>query len=78
VVGVARDLSVGSRGSAAPLNLYLPLQQRYVQSLTVLARTVGARSVAGDLRRLMTEMNPNLPVLTAQALKSQQDGPVET
>jgi putative ABC transport system permease protein len=78
VVGVARDLNVGNRGSAAPLNLYVPLQQRYVQGLTVLARTTGVRSIAGDLRRLITEMNPNLPVLTAQALESQQNGPVET
>ena len=76
VVGIARDLT-SPRDFQAPLSLYVPLRQKYVAGITILARTTGP-SVADEIRAVVTSMNPNLPVLTAQTLESAQTGPVET
>lgn len=78
VVGVVGDLGYGRTRDGAPLALYVPVQQRHPSTLSVLARTSGERRLAGDLRALITSMNRNLPVLTAQTLESQQTGPVVT
>jgi len=58
--------------------LYVPRQQEYLAALTILARRASGASLAGDLRALVTAMNPNLPVLTLQTLEHQQNSPVET
>jgi predicted permease len=78
VVGVVRDVRPGGPRQSAPMNLYVPLQQRPQTALTVLARTADGRSLAADIRASVTSMNPTLPVLDAQSLESQQNGPVET
>jgi predicted permease len=78
VVGVVRDLNAGSSRAAAPLALYVPVQQHYTSSLAILVRRDGDRRLASDLRALIVSMNRNLPVLTAQTLESQQNGPVVT
>lgn len=77
VVGVVRDLRFDGqpRGTVA---LYVPMQQRYVPTLSILARTASGQRASGDLRALVAALNPNLPVLDAQTLESQQDGPVQT
>jgi predicted permease len=83
VVGVVRDLTSGASSRAtgtvaeAPLALYVPLQQRFVPQLSILVRRTG-RTLAGDLHVLVTSMDRNLPVLNAQTLESQQDGPPQT
>jgi predicted permease len=76
IVGVVRDLKYGDPRSPAPLALYVPMRQRYSPSMAILARTTEGRSLAGDLRALISSTNPNLPVLAAQTLVSQQSGPV--
>ena len=76
VVGVARDVQI-SPNLAPRLNLYVPMQQKYVSGITILARTTGPTSVADDIRAVVTSMNPNLPVLIAQTLDSLGRGPVE-
>jgi len=76
VVGVVRDLRFDPN-MAPRLNLYLPIQQKYVSGITILARTQGPTSVAEEIRSLVTSMNPNLPVLSAQTLDSSGRGPVE-
>jgi predicted permease len=78
VVGVVSDLPVGGFRGVVPLALYVPLQQRYVPGLTIFARGTGEQSIVADLRRLVTTMNPNLPVLSASSLEEQQNGPKET
>jgi len=78
VVGVVRDVRADGPDRPAPLNLYVPLQQRPRTTLTLLARTVDGRSLAADVRAIVSSINPNLPVLDARSLESQQDGPVET
>jgi putative ABC transport system permease protein len=62
---------------APRLNLYVPMQQKYISGITILARTKGPSSVAEEIRALVRSMNPNLPVLTAQTLDSMGRGPVE-
>jgi predicted permease len=78
VVGIVRDVRAGGPRQTAPLNLYVPLQQRPRTALTLLARTTDGRSLAADVRATVRSMNPNLPVLDAQSLERQQNGPVET
>ena len=78
VVGVVRDVRAGDPDRGAPLNLYVPLHYRAPTTLTLLARTADGRSLAGDVRAIVNSLNPNLPVLDAQSLERQQDGPVET
>ena len=76
VVGVARDVQI-TPNLAPRLNLYVPMQQKYMSGLTILARTKGPTSAADDIRAVVTSMNPNLPVLIAQTLDSLGRGPVE-
>jgi predicted permease len=78
VVGVVRDVNFAGPARSAPLNLYVPRQQRAQTMLTLLARTADGRSLAPELRAIVSSMNPNLPLLDAQSLQSQQDGPIET
>jgi len=78
VVGVVRDVRAGDPDRGAPLNLYVPLHYRAPTTLTLLARTADGRSLAADVRAIVNSLNPNLPVLDAQSLERQQDGPVET
>ena len=54
------------------------MQQRYMPGMIIMVRRAGDRSLVGDLRALVSAMSPSLPVLTAQTLESQQNGPVET
>ena len=77
VIGVVRDVRYAP-DRPAPLNLYLPIHQRYVAGITILARTIGPASEAEKIQALVTSMNPNLPVLNAQSLASSQSGPLET
>ncbi|PYR55240.1 MAG: hypothetical protein DMF91_24805 [Acidobacteria bacterium] len=49
--------------------MYVPLQQQYVSSLTIAARTTHAQRIADELRALLASMNPNLPIMTAQTLE---------
>ena len=60
------------------LAMYLPLQQHYVLNLTILARArPGAGPLISDIRKLVSAMDPNLPILNAQPLEAQMTGPVE-
>jgi predicted permease len=76
VVGVARDVkSPGRRAEMAVLVIYAPLEQRYGPTLSILARTRGARQAAA-IRNVVTAMNHNLPILAAHTLEERQLGPV--
>jgi hypothetical protein len=80
---VVRDIAPGASARVtrsigeAPFALYVPWQQRFVPQLSILVRRTG-RGLAGDLHVLVTSMDRNLPVLNAQTLESQQDGPAQT
>jgi predicted lysophospholipase L1 biosynthesis ABC-type transport system permease subunit len=73
---VARDIVSGLPRRDAALALYAPIQQHDVSRFAILARTTTRASVAGDLTQLVAAMDPDLPVLGAQTLESQQHGPI--
>jgi predicted permease len=77
VVGVTGDVNLSSRGRAAPLNLYVPLQQRYSPAVTIFVRRSTEASLLALLRTEVTLANPNLPVLAAQSLESQITSPMQ-
>jgi macrolide transport system ATP-binding/permease protein len=69
VVGVARDIQSSSViDGLARAWVYVPFQQQYLSSLTIVARTTRGQRIADELRVLLTSMNPNLPIVTAQTL----------
>ncbi len=76
VVGVAEDLR-GVNGRMPRPFVYVPLQQQYMSTLKILARTRSGQSISHELRSLVTTMDPRLPVLSTAALESEA-GPVVT
>jgi ABC-type antimicrobial peptide transport system permease subunit len=49
--------------------VYVPLDQQYLSSLTIVARTTSGRRVTGELRALLASMSPNVLIMTAQTLE---------
>jgi predicted permease len=76
VIGVVGDVDF-SRGRGVQPGLYVPLQQRYMPSVTLLARTGGNKAAADAIRSVLASMDPKLPPPTVQGLEDQQNGPVE-
>jgi predicted permease len=74
VIGVVRDLRFGARDST-PLALYVPIGQRYLPTLTILARRSSDRA-AVNLRAVVSTASANLPVLSAGTLEDQETSPV--
>jgi predicted permease len=70
VVGIARDIKYfGPRNDGPTRFVYVPLQQQpFGTRVTVVARTAGGRRIAGDIRALVTSMDPNLPIVASQTL----------
>ena len=70
VIGVARDVQSSSLvDGVARASAYVPLQQQYVSSLTIVARTTSGRRITDQLRALLASMNPNVPIMTSQTLE---------
>ena len=69
VVGVAADIQSSSLIDGFGLaSVYVPLQQQYVSGLTIAVRTSRGQRVVDELRALVTSLNPNLAVSSAQTL----------
>jgi predicted permease len=69
VVGVARDIqSTTVIDGLARALVYVPYQQQYLPSMTIVARTTRGQRISDELRTLLASMNPNLPIVTAQTL----------
>jgi predicted permease len=69
VVGVAHDMQLTTLidGQGRP-SVYVPLDQHYQTSLTIIARTTHGQRVAEPIRSLLRSMNPNLALITSQTL----------
>ena len=80
IVGVVGDLDFGGqRGDAAPFALYVPIAQKYMPKVSIIARRASGRStMVEELRSAVASIDTNLPVLTAESLERQNDGPVQT
>jgi predicted permease len=69
VVAVVRDIQSSSViDGLARVWVYVPFEQQYVPSMTIVARATRGQRLADELRAVLTSMNPNLPILTAQTL----------
>jgi predicted permease len=70
VVGVADEVkSTSVIDGLARACVYVPLQQAYTPRITVVARTTHGQRIVNELRTLLTSMNPNLSIATAQTLE---------
>ncbi len=69
VVGVAPDAQVDTLGQQARPFVYVPIAQRYVPRATLLVKTAGA-TVIPQVRAIVRDLNPNLPVTNAMPLES--------
>lgn len=78
VVGVVKDPTFGNAGDATRLNLYVPLQQRFLPSIAIFMRNDGRGGLVEPLRALVMTAYPDLPVLTARPLDGTSSGPAET
>ena len=65
IVGVAADAQVITLGGTVEPYIYVPVAQRYVPRVSLVVKTAGGTAIP-QVRALLREMNPNLPV--AQAL----------
>jgi len=69
VVGVARDVQSTTVIDGLTHGwVYVPFQQQYLASMTIVVRTDRGQRIADELRALLASMNPNLPIVTAQTL----------
>jgi putative ABC transport system permease protein len=70
IVGVARDIRANTLIDGPSRSLvYVPLQQQYSSSITIVARSTHGHRIADELRALVLSMDPNLPIVSAQALE---------
>lgn len=69
VIGVAHDAKYRSLGEPPRSFVYVPLAQRYSGSLSLLARATRGAALAGPIRRLVTQLDPALPILDQQPLE---------
>jgi predicted permease len=69
IVGVARDVKTSIQQTTARLFVYLPLQQNYSSRVTIVARTINGQRITGEIRKLVSLMNPHLPIVSARTLE---------
>jgi putative ABC transport system permease protein len=69
VVGVARDVKYASLAEQTPpLFVYIPLAQQPSTNLTLLVRGTDGTSLTSAIRRVMTDVAPNVPITTTRPL----------
>ena len=69
VIGIAADAKLMSLSEEARPYIYVPLAQRSMASLSLLVKTRGDASAIPQVRALLREMNPNLPLTVAMPLR---------
>jgi predicted permease len=67
VVGVAPDAQVDTLGATVRPFVYVPVAQRYVSRVSLLVKSANGGTIP-QVRTLLREMNPNLPVTIAVPL----------
>ena len=68
VVGVEKDRKYRSLGETPRGYIYVPLAQRYSARLNLLVKREDGPSLVPAVRGVVRDLNPNLPVVQAQAL----------
>jgi ABC-type antimicrobial peptide transport system permease subunit len=69
VVGVAANAKLISLNDAAEPYIYVPLAQQNMSSLSLVVKTRTEASAIPQVRALLREMNPNLPITVAMPLR---------
>lgn len=69
VAGVAADAKLISLGGTVEPFIYAPLAQQHMPRLSLLVKTASATSAIPQVRALLREVNPNLPVSQALPLR---------
>jgi predicted permease len=69
VVGVTADAKLVSLSGPVNPFIYLPMAQHYMSRTQLLIRSADGRSTLRQVRALLREMNPNLPVTEALPLR---------
>ena len=69
IVGVAHDSKYRSLGEKPRMFVYVPLQQNYMPRLTLLTRTAGNQTAIPNVRSLVHQINPYLPIVNTQPLE---------
>ena len=68
IVGVASDARLISLSGEVEPYIYVPYAQRYVSRVSLLVRTADGHSVVPQVRALLRDMNPALPITEAMPL----------
>jgi putative ABC transport system permease protein len=71
VVGIARNAKYRSLGEDPRNFVYVPLAQRYMTRMTLLARTTSDAAVATPIRQLVADLEPALPILDQRSMLEQ-------
>jgi len=70
VIGVAGDVKASTLIDGLSRSIvYVPLQQHYMATLTIVARTTRGQRAAEEIRSLVAAMNPDLPIVASQTLE---------
>ena len=69
VIGVAANAKLVSLSDAAEPYIYVPLAQQNMSSLSLVVKTRSDASAIPQVRALLREMNPNLPITVAMPLR---------
>jgi predicted permease len=70
VIGVARDIRTSSLVDGLSRSLvYVPLQQQYAPTVTIVARSSAGGRLADALRKQLEDLNPNVSIVNAQTLE---------
>ena len=67
VVGIARDTKYRSLDDEDRSFIFVPFRQQYRSEITLVVRTAAGPQVQQQLRRLVTSMDPNLPIIDAES-----------
>src|SRR5262249_13533197 len=67
VIGIASDAKVISLGATVQPYVYVPLSQRYLPQLSLVVRSAHGGTIP-QVRALVRELDPNLPVTVAMPL----------
>jgi len=68
VVGVEKDRKYRSLGEAPRGYIYVPLAQQYFPRVNLLVKRAGGPSAVPVVRQIVRDLEPNLPIVQAQAL----------
>jgi len=69
VIGVARDANYRSLGESPRGFIYVPLAQRYIGNLSLIARSASGSSMTLPVRRLVAGLDPSIPILSSQSMQ---------